>query len=47
MPGEEAEIEIRQVFETEDFAASDPSGQLRAQENELRRRVEARRSRPP
>jgi hypothetical protein len=39
MPGEEAEIEIRQVFETEDFAASDPSGQLRAQENELRRRV--------
>jgi hypothetical protein len=44
MPGEDAEIEIRQVFEAEDFAASDPSGQLRAQENELRRQVQARRS---
>jgi hypothetical protein len=43
MPGEDAEIEIRQVFEAEDFAASDPSGQLRAQENELRRQVQARR----
>jgi hypothetical protein len=32
------------VFEAEDFAASDPSGQLRAQENELRRQVQARRS---
>jgi hypothetical protein len=44
MPGEEAEIEIRQVFEAEDFAASDPSGQLRARQHELRRQVEARRS---
>jgi hypothetical protein len=43
MPGEDAGGEIRQVFEAEDFAASDPSGQLRAQENELRRQVQARR----
>src|SRR5687768_12197397 len=27
--GPGAEIEIRQVFETEDFAASDPTGELR------------------
>jgi hypothetical protein len=34
------EVEIRQVFETEDFAASDPSGEIRAQENRLREQVE-------
>src|SRR5690349_5732385 len=27
MPGTETEIEIRQVFETEDFAESDPTGE--------------------
>ena len=32
-------IEIRQVFETEDFAASDPTGELRAQEQRLRATV--------
>lgn len=34
-----AEIEIRPVFETEDFAASDPSGELRAAEHRLREQV--------
>ena len=36
MPGTEPEIEIRPVFEMEDFAASDPTGELRAQEGRLR-----------
>jgi hypothetical protein len=43
MPGEESELEIRRVFETEDFAESDPSGDLRKQEEELRKTVEAKR----
>ena len=30
------EIEIRQVFETDDFAPSDPTGELRAAEGRLR-----------
>lgn len=30
------EIEIRQVFESDDFAASDPSGEIRAAEKRLR-----------
>jgi len=29
-------LEIRQVFETEDFAPSDPTGEIRAQEKGLR-----------
>ena len=37
------EVELRQLFETEDFAASDPSGELRAREQSLRREVESRR----
>src|SRR5512140_779488 len=37
------ELEIRQVFETEDFAASDPTGELRAQEERLRAQVDPRR----
>jgi hypothetical protein len=41
MPGTETEIEIRQVFETEEFAESDPSGELRAAENRLREQVAA------
>jgi hypothetical protein len=39
------EIEIRQVYETEEFAVADPTGELRAQEQRLRdaaRSVEAR-----
>jgi hypothetical protein len=38
-PGQEAEIEIRQIFAPEDFAESDPTGELRAQEAELRAKV--------
>src|SRR6186713_2713123 len=34
MPGTEPEIEIRQIFEAEDFAASDPTGELRKKEEE-------------
>jgi hypothetical protein len=36
------EVEIRQVFETEDFAASDPTGKLREQEQRLRNTVASR-----
>ena len=39
MPGSEPEVEIRPVFETEDFAPVDPTGELRAQEERLRARV--------
>jgi hypothetical protein len=41
MPGE-SEIEIRPVFDAEDFAPSDPSGDLRAAEQRLRAEVEGR-----
>jgi hypothetical protein len=34
-------IELRQVFETEDFAASDPTGEIRAKEQALREQVAA------
>ena len=34
------EIEIRPVFETEDFAAVDPTGEIRAHEHGLRAQVE-------
>jgi hypothetical protein len=34
------EVELRQVFETEEFAPSDPTGELRAAEHRLRERVE-------
>jgi len=37
------EVEIRQVFETADFAASDPTGELRKQEDNLRRTIESQR----
>ena len=36
------EVEIRQVHEAEDFAASDPTGELRAQEKRLRDTVRTR-----
>ena len=39
MPGTEPEVEIRRVFETEEFAESDPTGELRAQEMALRART--------
>lgn len=37
-----AEVEIRQVFETEDFAPSDPTGEIRAAEERLRAQVEGK-----
>lgn len=37
----ESEIEIRQVFETEDFAPNDPTGQVREAEHRLRAQIEA------
>ena len=43
MPGTETEIEIRQLFEAEDFAPSDPTGELREAEERLRTQVAARR----
>jgi hypothetical protein len=33
------EVEIRQVFETEEFAPSDPTGELRAAEERLRAQI--------
>lgn len=35
-------IELRQVFETAEFAPSDPTGELRAQEERLRQQVAAK-----
>jgi len=42
MPGEESELEIRPVFESADFAEIDPSGEVRAKEEQLRKTLEAR-----
>lgn len=42
-PFQEGEVEIRQVFETAEFAPSDPTGELRKQEEELRKKVESQR----
>jgi hypothetical protein len=42
-PFDQTEVEIRQVFEEADFAASDPTGELRKKEGELRKTVESRR----
>ena len=42
IPFHEGEVEIRQVFETDDFAPSDPSGELRAAEERLREQLAAR-----
>ena len=41
-PFDQTEVEIRQVFEAEDFASSDPTGQLREQEERLRTQVAAK-----
>jgi hypothetical protein len=43
-PFQDTEVEIRPVFEADDFAASDPSGQIRKKEAELRKAVDSRRS---
>ena len=43
MPGSpESEIEIRPIYEMEDLASADPSGELRKKERELREQIEAR-----
>src|SRR5262245_18066160 len=36
----ESEIEIRRLYETEDFAVADPTGEIRKQVAELRKRIE-------
>jgi hypothetical protein len=38
-PFQRDEVEIRPVFEAEDFAASDPSGQLRKKDDDLRKSI--------
>jgi hypothetical protein len=43
MPGEEAEIEIRPIFEADDFG-SELTPELRAQEERLRAEVERQRN---
>ena len=42
IPFDSGEVEIRKVFETEDFAPSDPTGELRAAEERLREEIAAR-----
>src|SRR5580692_5478606 len=44
---EDSEIEIRRIFSPEDFAPSDPSGQLRAAEQQLRAEAERYHLNPP
>jgi hypothetical protein len=41
VPFTEGEIEIRRVFDAEDFAPSDPTGELREAGERLRERVAA------
>ena len=43
-PFREGEVELRQVAELADFAASDPTGELSRQEEQLRRALESQRS---
>ena len=40
-PFQENEVEIRPVFETDEFAESDPTGEIRAAEERLRERLAA------
>jgi hypothetical protein len=42
MPGTDSEIEIRPLFDPEDFAPSDPTGEHRAREQRLRAATEAK-----
>lgn len=39
-PGSETEVELRRIYETEDFAPADPTGEFRAAEDDLRRRLD-------
>jgi len=41
-PFKEGEVEIRQVFESADFAPSDPTGELMKKEEELRKTLESK-----
>jgi len=43
-PFQDDEVELRQVFESAEFAPSDPTGELMKKEEELRKIVEARNS---
>ncbi len=43
-PFDQTEVELRQVYETADFAASDPTGEIRKQEQKLRDRIYSRRA---
>src|SRR5499433_4093903 len=36
----ESEIEIRPLYEAEDFAVADPTGEIRKREDELRKKIE-------
>lgn len=42
MPGTEGEVEIRPVFDAEDFAACDPTGEHRARDQRLRAESKAK-----
>jgi hypothetical protein len=42
MPGEESQLELRPVFDMEDFAEADPTGKHRENEAELRKTLESR-----
>ncbi|MBN8231908.1 YciI family protein [Corallococcus macrosporus] len=42
VPFKDGQVEIRQVASAEDFAPSDPTGELRAKEDALRAQVEAK-----
>jgi hypothetical protein len=42
-PFDKDEVEIRQVFEAEDFAPSDPSGEIRKKERQLAETIESQR----
>ena len=39
MPSE-SEIELRPLYEADDFAAADPTGEIRKQEDQLRKKIE-------
>src|SRR5262245_5616843 len=41
-PFRNEEVEIRQIYETEEFAASDPTGKIRESENRLREKIASR-----
>jgi hypothetical protein len=42
MPGDEAQLELRPVFDVEDFADADPTGKHRKNDAELRKTLETR-----